>query len=330
MAEVENKSLLNIDDLKNSFNSVKNSITDTSVNAANNIKNMVNNTNDTTIIIGLIIVILVAAIISYTIYYIISNNLFKNVKYIVPKTKVPVFANQKSVIPINIPITENGQRRTYTFWMYINDMNKYSGLYKHVLHVANATNDTITSASPYIFLDKTQNKLYVRFGINTPSSSSTDSMNGATLLSVSNISDNQLLNYMKQGIIIPYIPLQRWVHIAIVINTTVSGSTITCYVDGDLSISNSDRADFNITDVLKEKVNYQNLSIDQTGNLIIGGSSFDGNGNGFSGLVSKFTTYNYDLNQYDIYKDYNEGPVDNLLAKLGLGMYGVRNPIYKL
>ena len=40
--------------------------------------------------------------------------------------------------------------------------------------------------------------------------------------------------------------------------------------------------------------------------------------------------YNYDLNDRDIYNDYNEGPIDNLLAKLGLGAYGIRSPVYKI
>ena len=32
----------------------------------------------------------------------------------------------------------------------------------------------------------------------------------------------------------------------------------------------------------------------------------------------------------DIYNDYNAGPIDSIFAKLGLGLYGVRNPIYKI
>lgn len=209
-------------------------------------------------------------------------------------------------------------------------MNKYSGLYKHVLHVANSTNDSISSGSPYIFLDKTQNSLYVRFGINSSATTNPDSMsNKSTMQGISNISSVDLSAYMQQGILIPYIPLQRWVHVAIVVNTTINGSTIICYIDGDLSITKADGEKIKI-DNNDITVNYKGLSIDQSGNLVIGGAPFDVNGNGFSGLISKFTTFNYDLNQYDIYKNYNEGPVDNLLAKLGLGMYGVRSPVYKL
>ena len=40
--------------------------------------------------------------------------------------------------------------------------------------------------------------------------------------------------------------------------------------------------------------------------------------------------FNYDLNDRDIYNNYNEGPIDGFLAKLGLGAYGVRSPIYRI
>ena len=39
---------------------------------------------------------------------------------------------------------------------------------------------------------------------------------------------------MKTGIVIPYIPLQRWVHIAIICNANSYKNYIYAYVDGDL------------------------------------------------------------------------------------------------
>jgi hypothetical protein len=51
---------------------------------------------------------------------------------------------------------------------------------------------------------------------------------------------------------------------------------------------------------------------------------------GFSGLISKFVIYNYDLNKNDVYKEYNKGPLGGLLSSIGIPNYGLRNPIYKI
>ena len=132
---------------------------------------------------------------------------------------------------------------------------------------------------------------------------------------------------MQQGITIPYVPIQRWVHIAAVINENSNGGSITSYVDGEMSsiVTNLDTDGSNGL-----SINVSNLNIDKKGDLYVGGTTDGLTGCGFSGLISKVTLYNYDLNQKDIYKEYNDGPIDGILAKLGLGAYGVRTPVYKI
>ena len=80
------------------------------------------------------------------------------------------------------------------------------------------------------------------------------------------------------------------------------------------------------------RANLNNLNLNTTGYLYVGNNRdfTNGVGPGFSGLLSSFSSYNYELNQQDIYNIYNEGPVTGFWAKLGLGSYGVRNPVYKL
>ena len=319
-------SILDTNKISNSFASVKDNISDTTVKATESVKQFVqNNTSDKTLIFGLIGVVLLAALVSYGLYYLVTRNIFKNIKQVVPETKIPVFANELVKVPITVEPAGNGQRRSYSFWIYINDMNKYSGLYKHVLHIGDSKD--IVNASPYIFLDKEKNRLYVRFSSTNPTN--TVNVSG----SIGNISADNLASFMQQGTIIPYIPLQRWVHVAIVVNQNTSGGSVTTYVDGDLaSINNHGTSgEGDLGAILNGKtLDYTNLNLDKSGTLVIGGNPYDNTGNGFSGLISKVTTYNYDLNQKDIYKDYNEGPIDSILAKLGLGMYGVRSPVYKL
>lgn len=273
-------------------------------------------TNSSGAIYGLILVIIVAGITCYGLFVLVSGVIFQQSRDVIEGTRIPVLCNQRSKIPItNFNNSGNGQRRSYSFWIYINDMTKYYGLYKHVLHIGDETN--ITAASPFIFLDKTENKMHVRFA-----ATHGDTYKDA-IISVENITNFDL--FMQQGITIPYIPIQRWVHIAIVINENSNGGTITSYVDGEMSsiVTSGDSAN-GIT------VNVSNLNIDKKGDLYTGGNANGAEGTGFSGLISRVVIYNYDLNQKDVYKEYNDGPIDGILAKLGLGSYGVRSPIYKI
>jgi hypothetical protein len=315
------------DNFKENAKNMATNVADTTTNAVSQATESVKRiiepyTSSSGAIYGLILVIIVAAITSYALYVMVTGVLFKKTRVIVEGTKIPVLCNDKRRIPItSFSNSGNGQRRSYSFWIYINDMNKYSGLYKHVLHVGD--DSIITNASPYIFLDKLENKLYVRMSTTTGRESLED-----PITSVANITKAQLEKFMKQGIVIPYIPIQRWVHIVIVINENVNGGTVTSYVDGDMA---SMVASGQLSDTLgNEAINVANLNIDKKGDLYVGGSSYSTEGPGFSGLISKFTMYNYDLNQQDVYVEYNQGPIDGLLAKLGLGAYGVRSPIYRI
>lgn len=306
--------------VKNVATDIGNKTTETITKATEEAKKIVETyTTSSGAIYGLILVILIAALTVYGLYVMVTGVLFKKVREMVNGTAMPILCNEKRRIPITtFTNSGNGQRRSYSFWIYINDMNKYSGLYKHVLHIGD--DSTINNASPFIFLDNLNNKMYVRMGVTT----GTDS--ASPLSSVANITNDTLINFMKQGIEIPYVPIQRWVHVAIVINENTNGGTITAYIDGDISntVSSGENTE------RFGKINLANLNIDKKGDLFVGGNAYSTEGPGFSGLISKFVMYNYDLNQQDVYREYNEGPIDGLLAKLGLGAYGVRSPIYRL
>jgi hypothetical protein len=276
-------------------------------------------TSKFTIIAGLIFVILLSIFVSYGLYYLISSSIFNQSRIVIEGTKVPIICNVYSKYDItSFNKTGNGKRRSYTFWIYINDMNSYNGSYKHVWHIGSV--DSIKSASPFVFLDSYQNKMYFRFAALSNDSFLDDAS------SVQNLSPSDLLKFMQQGIEIPYIPMQRWVHIAVVINENANGGTIVAYVDGDISkIASSGELD-----AAGGSIKVNNLNLDNMGALHVGGT-FEGNiGPGFSGLISKIALFNYDLNDKDIYDDYNKGPLNGFLSSLGLANYGLRSPIYKL
>jgi hypothetical protein len=273
---------------------------------------------------GLIGVVAVCIFVGWFLYRIITTKLFLNIKEVAEDTKVPIIGTEKKVFKFEYEPTGNGERRSYTFWIYIHDMSKYPNNYKRVLSMSKSDNEEkIDKHSPYIFLDKTQNRMYIRFGSKNPTTNTS---------TYETITETGLPGIMSSGITIPYIPIQRWVHVAVVCNSNSYKNYIYAYVDGDLvnttSTKEKDRFISNGDTVEK---NLGNIDLNVSTILTIGGNPNDlTNGCGFSGLVSKFTTYNYELNQKDIFDDYYSGPIGGFMAKLGLGMYGIRSPIYKL
>jgi len=296
------------------------------VNTEESIKNVkeafanITNTNENIfyLIAG---VFLLALIIAYFLYYVITDNILYQQKIDVPGTEVPIICNELSEFKNSKTMANsNGIKRTYGFWIYINDINKYKGKYRHIAHIGD-TARKIMNACPYIFLDNHNNSIHVRFAPleDTITDTAAHRLNAIeskdTLLNYSSGSGNG-----KCGITINYIPTQRWVHVVIVVSD-VNGGIVYTYIDGELTQQEN-------TKLTLHELNFETK--DST--LFVGGSASNTevDAMGFSGLLSKFSLYNYDLNKNDIYKEYNKGPLNGLLTSMGIVGYGLRNPVYKL
>tara|TARA_B100001540_G_C15816257_1_gene647643 strand:+ start:5748 stop:6770 length:1023 start_codon:yes stop_codon:yes gene_type:complete len=309
--------------------------------------------NSTQAIIGLVLLIAFSVIIAYLMYSYISKVVFNKYKIIVPKTKLPLIGNVKNEITLDddLPVSEggNGIRRSYTFWIYVKD-NDHSH-FRNILYLSKDGDKKIINTSPHIFMDKSNNKMYIRFKKQNEDSNKLkapcESANTAENLHEwvknhfvegTNEPEECFKNYMKQGIVIDYVPMQRWVHIGIVINDHTSnsngryGASISAYVDGELvAVANHDEEIRGLGSSSEQYTyNINNLDLDNFTKLVVGGEQSSGISPGFSGLLCKFAVFNYDLNDRDIHNDYNKGPVDNLMAKLGIGTYGVRSPVYRI
>jgi hypothetical protein len=315
-----------------------------------------------------ILTLVLGAIVGLGIYYLFKKFSVRINTYILPESKVPVLGNSYAKMNgAEIPRAYNGRRMTLAFWIYINDINKYHGTYRHVLHRGD---DNIQGASPLVFLDKHTNKLHVRFdSIKTPTTSLTmqkpfnktvtvdytdrsggSATEGKFTGDIKDAKDALEYDLTTHGITIDYIPLQRWVHVAIVVNEDVNGGMISAYVDSELVKHVQSNAIFKKSLIITGKsataaatvaaadelipvstpINISGLNLDKIGDVYVGGDGSSNAGPGFSGLVAGIKFANYDLNQEDVYKMYIEGPVDNLAAKLGLPAYGVRAPVYRL
>ena len=274
--------------------------------------------------------------ISYIIYSYISNKLANKVLWLVPGSKVPILGTSENRISgEGIPTKLNGNRLTFMFWIYINDINEGNGQFKHVLHRGDKST---ANASPLVMLDKTESKLYIRFSGSKRGVWKKRSVNKNWSQIIKNYrgrfysdSDALAADLTNHGIIVDYVPIQRWVHIAVVVNETINQGEISLYMDGELvkHISSNDTEKINDHRNFKFSYDFQNLDLNKVGDIYVGGDETSEN-IGFSGLVGKIAFANYDMNARSIHNEYTKGPVDNLASKLGLPAYGVRNPVYRL
>ena len=342
-------SLFNSPATTNITNTVTSAVKNTASNVKNTVKySMENFGSKPEAIIGLIVVIIFAGIVALLMYRFVTHTVFNQSKLVVSETRMPVLCNKLNKLTLDYKLPSgNGLKRTYTFWIYIKDMaHQY---FKNVLYIG--SENQLKDRSPQIFLDKQKNKLFIRFSkkqdfYNT-NSGYIDSIewgnnNGGPSIErffgeglETEAYSSVFKQYMQQGVCIEYVPIQRWVHIGIVINDygTSTGGSIATYVDGDLvGIAGQGETMRGLGEDLDGVYKYDitNLELDKNDNLIVGGEHDPDTTPGFAGLLCKFTMFNYDLNDRDIHNNYNEGPIDNFMAKLGLGSYGVRSPIYKI
>jgi len=298
------------------------SLADNTLASINNVKaNFANMASGNESVFYLIIIVfLVTVIVGYILYYIITDNILFQQKIEVEGTEVPIICNELSEFKITKALpNSNGIKRSYGFWIYINDINKYAGKYRHIAHMGQNAGH-INNSSPYIFLDKQTNSIHVRFA---PKKEPKEITPEDTLNDMTDI--NSLLTYdgKRCGVTIQYVPIQRWVHIVIVVSD-FNGGIVYTYIDGELA---------DVEKARERKMAIHELDFEnKMGSLFVGGSISNTtvNATGFSGLLSKFSFYNYDLNKNDIYKEYSKGPLNGLLTSMGIVSYGLRNPVYKL
>lgn len=281
--------------------------------------------------------IVIAAVLFFTAYLMysyISSVISNKITWVVPDTKVPSLGNiYTRASGDGIPTTLNGRRMTFGFWIYIHDLSKYEGSYRHILH--RGDEDPI-GASPMVMMDKTLNKLYIRFGSldkdDTTGNKTWSEIITHTRGTVNPLSeaDALLKDLASHGIIVDYVPLQRWVHIVVVVNETINRGNIYLYMDGELVKTVDSSEGFRLSNGTNINYSFKDLHLAKKGDLWIGGTATAKSDVGFSGLLGKVNFANYDMNAREVYKEYLKGPIDNLTSKLGLPAYGLRTPIYRI
>ena len=197
--------------------------------------------NNQNLYIGLIAVIFITVLLAYVLYSYLGSMLFAKIRSVVSDTKVPVVGTKLAKFSADLAVNANGSRKSFSFWVYINDMTKYKGQFQTIAAVSSYADKEykIETCSPYIFLDKTNNSMYIRFAkIDNIEDSYINSKN------INNLGG--LHWFLTTGISINYVPLQRWVHIAVVCNSNAFKTTLYAYLDGELVKTISDGETFKL------------------------------------------------------------------------------------
>ena len=195
-----------------------------------------------------------------------------------------ISAKQMKIIPQNpatpgaIPILRSrnqpeGIEFTWSVWMLIDDLTYRQEQYKHVFHKGN---DQIQVSAPRIGMSQPNNApgLYIAPNTNT-------------LVVIMNT-----YNVINEEIMIPDIPMNKWVNVIIRCKNT----TLDVYINGTIARS------VNLMGVPKQ--NYGDVYVAMNG--------------GFDGYISNLWYYNYSLGTTTIQDIVNSGPDTTLVRGNGL------------
>jgi hypothetical protein len=204
----------------------------------------------------------------------------------------------------------------------------------------------ISSASVVTFMDGLTNKLYI--AIKTQESTLTS---GSTVRYNSNLYNIRNLNYwlnptlrlrdvtdplqpfINRHVILTldYVPLQRWVHVAFVVQNNIAVT----YLDGEIYgvRSTEELASSRTPELdLRGRPITTNVIIDKadTGNIYIGQNSLVGSTTSAPGFLSRLTFGNYAMSLDEVKNLYERGPDPKSSGGMRIvGNYGLRNPLYR-
>lgn len=278
---------------------------------------------------NLLLVILFGIFVFVLVYLLILYNRPSLLNYTLVPTPKKMDADTIKQLPNTdkLPTLSNGREYAYSFWVYLESV-KTDGNYNLVfLRSPNNDSNYLNNANPIVYLDKNSNKMVIK--VRTASADTITYENLDSVIEgqgtnnpVTFHNDNCKYATFK----IDYVPLQRWVNIIINVNNNM----LAIIMDGAV----------HSTRVLNEDndkcpgESASKLVSPTTGSIMIGNISEEINNlPAADGFISKVQFFNYSLKTpAHIQKIYNAGPVKSvgILQKLGLPLYGIRNPLYRI
>lgn len=314
------------------------SFADVKENVANMTEKVKELNGGSTAVTSLMVGAAIAFFVAFILYWVITRttNPVKKITHMLQDTKTPKAGYEVSLASTEgMPTLRN--KATVSFWMYVNEFtdvptlqnNNSNTIYRHVWHRGDMKwTDTPENTTPLVLLQSSKSR-------NTPQTNSLMVLFRST--DAGNPWDGKLtsplrttkINYMlaARGISIDYIPVKRWVHIAVTVDK--DSKVIKAYMDGQLVKSIDNRVSTIVSGVTVGR-QFATTDLNGAGDIHIGGRPTSDLGLGFPGLVSNIRFSNWAMSSSEVYGEYKKGPVDNLMAKLGLPAYSLQAPVYKI
>ena len=293
-------------------------------------------------IVTIALIVLVTGVsfyVMYHLYKIIMKTDLRTVTLLKNAIKVPQYRKININSDVTMPSLYNGAEFSYSAWMYIESFNR-SGKPQLVLY--NGKSDDFSSVSPVFYLDPEYVTLHVLL--------STDKAprTGVGRGSLEKLHKHRDCDFVRLSV--DYVPMQRWVNVALV----VDNEYIQLFFDGELrkvvditdkelienihpeiQISDSKGVndlcdgDNNVCCQPENTCCGKRLMNTNTGKQLYIGKV--GTDEVFNGYLSKVQFFNYAITVDHAKILYKSGPLhQSMLGRIGLPMYGVRNPFYKI
>ena len=287
---------------------------------------------------NLLLVILFGVFIFVLVYLLILYNRPSLLNYTL--TPTPIKMNKDAIKNLpntdKLPTLSNGREYAYSFWVYLDSVNMNDNYNLVFLRGPNSDGNYLQNANPIVYLDKNSNKMVVKIRTALADSMTAyknldDVIIGAD--TTDDTADDKTVhqdNCNYATFKIDYVPLQRWVNIIINVNNNM----LAVIMDGSIHstrVLNEDNTECT-GDATSKVVS------PTTGNIMVG--NIDGNTEtgidslpAANGYLSRLQFFNYSLKTpAHISKIYEAGPVKSvgILQKLGLPLYGLRNPLYRV
>lgn len=267
-----------------------------------NIGGFVNKNNIGTLVVVMILIIVAVYGILY-VYKKYNDTSLDTITMLKTPTIVPQSDIKNISTDVQLPSNVNGKEYAYSFWMYVDaEQLDQTSANKFVLgRIESSTN--LTSGTPIFYMDRSLNKLHVyvkKMG---------DSVRGI----------NDLAHMYPESVLtIPYVPLQRWVNVILV----VDNNFLQLFMDGEL------RQVKDLSQYEHTSSQFPSVIASPVGNIMIGSS------NGipsFKGFISKVQVFNYAITIDHAKIIYKAGPLHkSILSAIGIPMIGIQNPFYRI
>lgn len=292
-------------------------------------------------IVTIALIVLVTGVsfyVMYHLYKIIMKTDLRTVTLLKNAIKVPQYRKMNINADVTMPSLYNGAEFSYSAWMYIESFNRTG---KPQLVLYNGKGDSFSETiSPVFYLDPEYVTLHVLLSTNK------GARPGVHRGSLENLHKYRDCDFVRLSV--DYVPMQRWVNVALV----VDNEYIQLFFDGELrkviDITDKELIE-NIHDELRDiPKGADNLCENdnvccKSENLCCGKRLMNTN-NGkqlyigkigtdevFNGYLSKVQFFNYAITVDHAKIIYKSGPLhQSMLGRIGLPMYGLRNPFYKI